>query len=94
LGEAVLDATAADTDGLSFGHLREIETLSGLRAVAAGRSDRTPVDVSDAVTLVVEGHKRAGDGFAPPPGSEFGLRPTRSRRGRHRSSVSEDDIPF
>ncbi len=95
LGDDVLDATAADTDGLSFGHLREVETLSGLKAVAAGRTDRTPIDVADAVRLVVEGHKRAGDGFAPPPGSEFGLRPARSRRGRReRSSVNEDDIPF
>jgi hypothetical protein len=95
LGEAVLDATAADTDGLSFGHLREIETLSGLRAVAAGRTDRTAVDVAEAVELVVAGHRRAGDGFAPPPGSDFGLRPARTRRGRRgRSAVSDDDIPF
>ena len=95
LGEAVLDATAADTDGLSFGHLREIETLSGLRAVAAGRTDRTAADVAEAVELVVAGHRRAGDGFAPPPGSDFGLRPARSRRSRRgRSSISDDDIPF
>jgi hypothetical protein len=94
LGDAVLDRTAADTDGLSFGHLRELETLSGLRAVAAGRTARSPADVADAVDLVVAGHRRAGDGFAPPPGSDFGLRPARSRRPRETAAVSEDDIPF
>ena len=92
VGEAVLDRTAADTDGLSFGHLREIETLSGLRAVAAGRADRSAADVAEAVELVVDGHRRAADGFAAPPGSDFGLRPAR-KRGR-RDRVSEEEIPF
>ena len=86
LGDDVLDRTAADTDGLSFGHLRELETLSGLRAVAAGRSTRAAVDVADAVQLVVDGHRRAGDGFAPPPGSGFGLKSSRR--------VRDEDIPF
>ena len=90
LGDAVLDKTAADTDGLSFGHLREVETLSGLRAVAAGRTGRAAVDVADAVQLVVEGHRRAGDGFAPPPGADFGLKASRGRRG----AVRDEDIPF
>ena len=93
LGEAVLDRAATDTDGLSFGHLREVETLSGLRAVAAGRTERTAVDVSDAVALVVEGSRRAGDGFAPSPGSDFGLRSTRKRPSR-RERITDDDIPF
>ncbi len=95
LGEAVVDRAAADTDGLSFGHLREIETLSGLRAVAAGRSARSADDVTGAVADVVEGHRRAGDGFAPPPGADFGLRPSRGRRGRRdQGRVTDDDIPF
>ena len=94
LGEAVLDQAAADTDGLSFGHLREVETLSGLQAVAQGRSDRTADDVAEAVRLVVDGHRRAGDGFAAPPGSEFGLRPARKRGGGSGRRSADEDVPF
>jgi hypothetical protein len=94
LGDAVLDRTAADTDGLSFGHLREVETLSGLRAAAAGRTDRTAADVAEAVSMVMDGHRRAGDGFAAAPGADFGLRPARKRGRRERSAVTDDDIPF
>lgn len=63
LGEALLTELAATTDGLSFAHLREIESMSGLMAVRVGRSSRTADDVREAARRVIASHAEARRGF-------------------------------
>ena len=41
----LLEKLASLTDGLSFSHLREIESLSGLHALQSGRSERSEQDI-------------------------------------------------
>ncbi len=75
-GEVSPDArgkAAADSDGLSFAHLREVLRLSGLLAIENDREARTDDDLLKAVRLVWEGNDRAVRGFPKPPEVPFGL---------------------
>ena len=73
LPAAEIDALAARTDGLSFAHLKEIQNLSGLLAIHAGRGQRDADDIAKATDLVVAGHDEARRGFPANPESPFGL---------------------
>jgi hypothetical protein len=74
LGPAALDRLAEQTEAMSFSHLREVEHLSGLYAIQAGRAARSEDDVGWAVTQTRRGHEIARHGFTPPTPA-FGLRP-------------------
>ena len=67
------------TDRLSFSHLREIESLSGLHALQDGRSARTDRDLLRAAEVVAQGYEQAKRGF-PEPATPFGLGPAHGRR--------------
>ncbi len=71
-----LGALVDRTDGLSFAHLREVESLSGMLALQAGREARTAEDVLAAADLVARSGVQARDGF-PLPGKPFGLQQRR-----------------
>jgi hypothetical protein len=63
LGTALMEELATTTHGLSFAQLREIEGLSGLIAVRAGRRARIPDDVREAAMIVLLSHTQASRGF-------------------------------
>ena len=79
LDDGVRAKAAADSDGLSFAHLREILRLSGLLAIDEGRGERAGEDVLKATRLVHEGHDHAVRGFPKPPDVPFGLQHARKR---------------
>ena len=79
LAEDVRGKVAAESEGLSFAHLREILRLSGLLAIDEGRGEREGGDVLKAVNLVREGNDRAVRGFPKPPEIPFGIQ--HARRG-------------
>jgi ATP-dependent 26S proteasome regulatory subunit len=63
LGTSLIEELASTTRGLSFAQLREIESLSGLIAVRAGRRARIPEDVREAAKIVLLSHTQASRGF-------------------------------
>jgi hypothetical protein len=78
LGDVVIERLADRTDGLSFAHLREIVSLSGLNALHHGHVKREPQDIWEAAELVCRGFEEAQDGF-PQPSQPFGLQQLRQR---------------
>jgi SpoVK/Ycf46/Vps4 family AAA+-type ATPase len=75
-----LDEVAARSHGLSFAHLQEVLRLSGLHAIHAGRPERSPADVTEALDLVRQMHEQAERGFPAKPEMPFGLHALRERR--------------
>ena len=71
-----MDRLVSATDGLSFAHLREIESLSGLQALQAGRKVREEPDIFAAADIVKRRSDDARQGF-PEPTTPFGLAPRR-----------------
>jgi hypothetical protein len=80
-----MEKLVSSTDGLSFAHLREIESLSGLQALQAGRAAREEQDILAAADIVKRRSEDARQGF-PEPTTPFGLAPTRGGR--------EESIPY
>jgi len=78
-GPRAFDKLVSLSAGLSFSHLREIESQSGLSAVQESRSSRTEQDVLRAAERVADTHAEARRGF-PAPTAPFGLGPMRGTR--------------
>ncbi len=74
LADVSIAKAVAISDGLSFAHLQEVLRLSGLRALHAGRTERTAEDVLMAVNDIKDAHEAATRGFpAGKPEVPFGL---------------------
>jgi SpoVK/Ycf46/Vps4 family AAA+-type ATPase len=85
IADETIRASAKESDGLAFAHLEEIVRLSGLRAIAAGRTSRADEDVLSTVRAVREAYDEAIRGFPPAkPELPFGLGPLRDARRRDR----------
>jgi hypothetical protein len=78
-GERALNKLLSLSAGLSFSHLREIESQSGLSALREGRSARGEQDVLRAAERVSRTHAEAKRGF-PQQTAPFGLCPPRTMR--------------
>jgi hypothetical protein len=73
LAEEFVATVIANSEGLSFAHLQELLRLSGLRAINAGRRERTADDVLTSLADVKESHEAAMKGFLPKLEMPFGL---------------------
>lgn len=80
LGEAALVEVVRSSDGFSFAHLHEVLRLSGLLAIASGRSAREDAEVVRATREVAYSRDDAGRGFTPKPEVPFGLGALRDLR--------------
>jgi hypothetical protein len=78
-GARGFDKLVSLSAGLSFSHLREIESQSGLSALQESRSSRSEQDVLRAAERVAHTHSEARRGF-PAPAAPFGLGPMRGTR--------------
>ena len=73
------------SEGLSFAHLQEVLRMSGLLAIEAGRSTRTPHDVLRALDIVRDAHESAARGFVSCPETPFGLAQWAKHREENRA---------
>jgi len=73
LDREMIEAMVQESQRLSFAHLQEILRLSGLLAIAAGRTDRCAEDLRAAARMVRERSTEAAAGFPPKLDLPFGL---------------------
>lgn len=72
-GREMIETMVRESERLSFAHLQEILRLSGLLAIAAGRTDRCAEDLRAAVRTVHDRSTDAAAGFPPKIDFPFGL---------------------